>query len=163
MTSPSATVAPAPSSGGGGAVTPTPTTAAPTTTTTQQATTTTVPSTNGSVRGTWTYDFDGGGEGAAGSDIHWNQLTSTTRQFQPYNGGMVFNMGAANYEAITKAQLHGLAYSTTPINGSDSGNQMPPGTVIAIKTNAGRYAKLKVIAKEPYPANTLTFRFYTYP
>jgi hypothetical protein len=158
VTSPSATTAPPPPAGGG----TTATTAASTTTSTPPSTTTTVPSTNGAVRGTWTFDFDTGVEGASGSDVWWNQLSSTNRQLQPYtSGAMLFNMGAANYDAVTKAQLQGLAYSTTPINGSDSGNQMPPGTVIAIKTNTGRYAKMKVIAKDA--ANTLTFRYYTYP
>ena len=140
-----------------------PTTAPPTTTTAPPTTTTTVPSRDGSVRGTYSYDFDAGAETSTGADVFWNQLTQTSRQLQPSNGAQLFNMGAANYDAVTKAQLQGLAYSTNAINGSDSGNQMPPGTVIAIKTNTGRFAKMKVVAKEPYPANTLTFRFYTYP
>ena len=161
VTSPPATTAPPPPSSGGASA---PATTTAPSTTVPPSTTTTVPSSNGSVRGTWTFDFDTGVEGASGSDVWWNQLTSTNRQLQPYSSGaMLFNMGAANYEAVTKAQLQGLAYSTNPINGSDSGNQMPPGTVIAVKTNTGRFAKMKVIAKEPYPSNTLTFRYYTYP
>jgi hypothetical protein len=156
---------PTTASGGTRSVTTTTTAPAGSTTTTAApaSTTTTVPSVDSSVRGTWTFDFDTGVEGASGSDIHWNQQTSTTRYFQPYNGGMVFNMGAVNYDAVTKAQLQGLAYSTAGIDGSDSTNKMPPGTVIAIKTNAGRFAKMKVISKEPYPSNKLYFRYYTYP
>ena len=143
---------------------PATTAAPPSTTAAPTTTTTTVPSKDGAVRGTWLYDFDAGVETTSTTaDVWWNQMTQTTRQLQPSNGALLFNMGPANYEAVTKAQLQGLAYSNTAINGSDSGNAMPPGTVIAVKTNTGRYAKMKVIAKEPYPSNKLTFRFYTYP
>jgi hypothetical protein len=129
------------------------------------ATTTTVPSKTGTVRGTWSYDFDGGVEGgtAAPSDIFWNQQTSTNRYFQPINGAAVFNLGAIDYEAVTKAQLQGLGYTSSAIDGSDSTNKMPVGTVIAIRTNAGRFTKMKVQSKAPYPDNSLTFRYYTYP
>jgi hypothetical protein len=160
VTSPSATVATAPPAPSGGG-TPTTTAPAPTTTTTQQATTTTVPASNGAVRGTFSYDFDAGVETSAGADVFWQQMTATTRSFVPQNGAAFSNMGAANFDAITKAQLQALSYSTASISGSDSGNQMPPGTVIAVKTSSGRFAKVRITAKDS--ANTLTFRYYTYP
>ena len=158
VTSPSATTAPPPPAPGAA---PTTTAAPATTTTAPAATTTTVPSRDGAVRGTYHYDFDAGAETTTGSDVWWRQVDGATRYFSAENGAVFSNMGLANYDAVTKAQLQGLTYNTTSINGSDSGNQMPPGTVIAIKTNAGRYAKMKVVAKDA--ANTLTFRFYTYP
>lgn len=135
-----------------------------TTTTTAAATTaTTVPSKNGSVRGTWTYDFETGVEGGDGTDIWWQQKTSTTRSLSPRNGAQLVNMGAIDYEKVDLAKLRSLPYSTAEIVGDDSGNQMPVRTVIAIKTNTGRYAKMRVEKKDPYPANTLYFRYYTYP
>lgn len=133
------------------------------TTTTAAPTATTVPSKNGSVRGTWTYDFETGVEGGEGTDIWWQQKTSTTRSLTPRNGAQLANMGAVDYEKVDLARLKSLTYSTAEIVGDDTGNQMPVGTVIAIKTNTGRYAKMRVDKKEPYPANTLYFRYYTYP
>ena len=129
---------------------------APTTTTT-----TTVPSQDGAVRGTFSFDFDAGAETPTGADAFWRQSTSTTRALVAQNGAQFANMGAANYDAVTKAQLQGLSYSSAEINGSDSGNQMPPGTVIAIRTDTGRFAKVRITAKAP--DNTLTFRYFTYP
>ncbi len=158
--------------GGGGDVSsvvtsPTATTAAPppgsTTTTAAATTTTTTPSSDGSLRGTFSFDFDAGVETSTGADVFWQQATSTSRSLTPQNGALLFNMGAANYDAVTVAQLKSLAYTGASIDGSDSTNKMPPGTVIAIKTNTGRYAKMRVTAKAPAPSNTLTFKYFTYP
>jgi hypothetical protein len=143
---------------------PTATTAAPppgVTTTTAPPTATTVPSKDGAVRGTFSFDFDTGTETATGADVFWQQSTSTVRALVPKNGAQLANLGPANYDTLTVAQLKAASYSTNAIDGSDASNKMPPGTVIAIKTDTGRYAKMRVTAKDA--ANTLTFRFYTYP
>ncbi|MEA3075215.1 MAG: hypothetical protein QOF60_123 [Actinomycetota bacterium] len=129
--------------------------------TTTTPTATTVPSSTGSVRGTFSYDFDTGAETSSGADVWWRQDTSTTRALAPQGGATLANMGAADYEATDKAKLQSLTYSTAAIDGSDANNKLTPGTVIAIKTSNGRYAKMKVISKAA--DNTLTFRFYTYP
>ena len=143
---------------------PTATTAKPppgVTTTAPTTTTTTVPSKDGAVRGTFSFDFDAGLETASGADVFWQQSTSTVRALQPQNGAQLANLGAVNYDTLTVAQLKAAPYSGAAIDGSDASNKMPPGTVIAIKTNTGRYAKMRVTAKDS--ANTLTFRYYTYP
>jgi hypothetical protein len=58
---------------------------------------------------------------------------------------MVANMGKANFDAVSRQTLMLQAYTATPINGSNnSSNKLTAGTVIAIKTNAGRYAKMRV-------------------
>jgi hypothetical protein len=129
--------------------------------TTTAPTATTVPSSTGSVRGTFSFDFDTGAETATGADAFWQQSTSTSRSFVPQNGAQFSPMGAADYEATDKAKLQSLTYSTAAIDGSDANNKLTPGTVVAIKTSNGRYAKMKVISKAA--DNTLTFRFYTYP
>jgi hypothetical protein len=152
VTSPPATAAPPPPSS------PT-TTAAPSAAPT---TTTTVPSREGSVRGTWTYDLKAGVEGSGTADFWWEIWDTTTRWITPRNGAQVSNMGVVDYEAVTLQKLQSLTYTTGKITGSDSGNQMPVGTVIAFKTTNGRFAKFKVLAKEPHPSNKLTFRYFVY-
>jgi hypothetical protein len=156
------TPAPGPSAGGTTDTTEVTTpNAAPPPAPTTSGPTTTVPSSNGSVRGTYSFDFDTGAETATGADVWWRQDTSTTRALAPQGGATLFNLGAADYEAVDKAKLQSLTYSATPIDGSDANNKLTPGTVVAVKTSNGRFAKMKVVSKAP--DNTLTFRFYTYP
>ena len=166
VTSPSATTAappppPAPSGGGGGGTAATTTTTS-TSTTQPPTTTTTVPSRTGTVRGTWSFDMESGYESSTTTaDFWWEIYDGATRWITPRNGATFSNMGMIDYEAVTQAKLQSLAYSATKIVGSDAGNAMPPGTVLAVKTNAGRYAKMKILGRAA--DNTLTFRFYTYP
>jgi hypothetical protein len=98
------------------------------------------------LKGTWTFDLDTGVQGpAGGADLWWQQVNSVTRYLNPQSGAMLSHMGKPNFDAVSLQTLKGRPYSTTPINGSNnSSNKLTAGTVIAIKTNAGRYAKLKV-------------------
>jgi hypothetical protein len=58
---------------------------------------------------------------------------------------MLVHMGKPNFNAVSLQALQAQPYTATPINGSNNAsNQLTPGTVIAIKTNAGRYAKMKI-------------------
>lgn len=71
----------------------------------------------GTLRGTWMFDLDGGAEGTSG-DIWWEQETATVRRMTPRAGAQIANIGVTDFEAITFTQLQSLAYSTTPIDGS---------------------------------------------
>jgi hypothetical protein len=98
------------------------------------------------LKGTWTFDFETGVQGPpTGADIWWEQVDSQIRFLVPRSGAMLAHMGQPNFDAVSLQSLQGQPYTTTPINGSNnSSNQLTPGSVIAVKTNAGRYAKLKV-------------------
>jgi hypothetical protein len=98
------------------------------------------------LKGTWTFDFDTGVQGpASGADLWWQQVDSVKRFLVPQSGAMLVNMGKPNFDAVSYQTLKSQPYTATPINGSNnSSNQLKAGTVIAIKTNAGRYAKLRV-------------------
>jgi hypothetical protein len=98
------------------------------------------------LKGTWTSDFETGIQGPpTGADIWWEQVDSTTRFLVPRSGAMLAHMGQPNFDAVSLQALQGQPYTSTPINGSNnSSNQLTPGSVIAVKTNAGRYAKLKI-------------------
>lgn len=104
------------------------------------------------LQGTYLFDFDGGTHSAPGEpivppyDVWWNQQTSTERQLVPVNGAQIVRLGAVNYNTISYAELLGLAYSTTPIDGSvGAGNQLTNGTVFAVRTADGNYAKALVL------------------
>jgi hypothetical protein len=58
---------------------------------------------------------------------------------------MLAHMGMANFDAVSLQTLATQPYTANPIDGSNKpANKLKPGTVIAIKTGAGRYAKMKV-------------------
>lgn len=98
------------------------------------------------LKGTWTFDFDTGVQGpATGADIWWEQVDNVIRFLVPQNGAMLALMGKPNFDAVSYQTLKSQAYTATPINGSNnSSNKLKAGTVIAIKTGAGRYAKMKI-------------------
>lgn len=98
------------------------------------------------IPGTWTFDIDAGTIGAAGSDLWWRQMTSTERALTPRNGAQIVRLGAVNYNAISHPELLELAYGTTPIDGGVATNQLTNGTVFAVRTAAGNYAKAQVLS-----------------
>ena len=98
------------------------------------------------LKGTWTFDFDTGLQGSpSGSDIWWEQVNNVTRYLVPQGGAMLANLGKVNFDAVSLQTLQTRPYTMTPINGSNNAsNQLTAGTVVAIKTGAGRYAKMKI-------------------
>ena len=98
------------------------------------------------LKGTWTFDFDTGVQGpAGGADIWWEQVNSVVRYLVPQSGAMLAHMGKPDFDAVSYQTLKGLSYTATPIVGSNnSTNKLKAGTVVAIKTSAGRYAKMKI-------------------
>jgi hypothetical protein len=112
------------------------------------------------LKGTWTFDLETGKLGPpTGADLWWRQVNSTTRYLVPQGGAMVAHLGKPNFDAVSSQTLATAPYTATPINGSNnSSNKLTANSVIAVRTNAGRYAKLKV---ESYGYN-LGIRWVTY-
>ena len=95
---------------------------------------------------TWTFDFETGVEGPpTGADIWWERVDNTVHFLMPQSGAMLANMGKPNFDAVSLQTLQAQPYTANPINGStNASNQLTPGTVIAVRTNTGRYAKVKI-------------------
>jgi hypothetical protein len=95
------------------------------------------------LKGTWTFDFDTGKQGpAGGADIWWEQIDKVKRLLVPQSGALLAHMGKPNFAAVSLPTLKAQSYTATPINGSNNTkNQLTAGTVIAIKTSAGRYLR----------------------
>lgn len=112
------------------------------------------------LKGTWTFDLDTGVQGpAGGADMWWEQVDNTTRFLVPQSGAMFRNMGKPDFDAVGRQTLECQPYTASPINGSNNAaNKLTPGTVVAVKTNAGRYAKVKI---ESYGYN-LGIKWVTY-
>jgi len=98
------------------------------------------------LKGTWTFDFDLGVQGPpTGADIWWEQVDNVTRFLVPQNGAMLAYLGKIDFDALSYQTLKTQSYTATPINGSNNNqNKLTAGTVIGIKTNQGRYAKMRV-------------------
>ena len=101
------------------------------------------------ITGTWIFDCEAGTLGGAGGagDIWWEQIDTVRRQMTPRNGARSSNLGLVDFNAITAVQLQNLPYSTTPIPGNnDASNRLVVGDVFAVLTNAGNFAKFKVLS-----------------
>lgn len=172
---PATTAAPTATTEAPGPTTPdakpvTSTTAAPATTTTSTTAPPTIASQGTKINhGTYQFDYDSGNEQSTGADSWWNQYDSATRFLVPRNGALFHNFGVTNFDAITYDQLKSAAYSASSINGSNSGDQMPTGTVIGIKTNSGKWTKMRIEARNVYDPyfspqynNHLRVRWITY-
>jgi hypothetical protein len=100
------------------------------------------------IKGTWSLDLETGNlsNTAAPSDIFWQQMTTVNRQMRPVAGAQIINLGVTDFNAVTHVELQNMTYSTTPIPGNnDASNKLVNGDVFAVLTNAGNFAKVKVI------------------
>jgi hypothetical protein len=96
---------------------------------------------NITIKGTYDYDFDL----VDLPDAKWAIISGPQRQMQPENGATLANIGVTNFANVTYAQLTGLSYSTTPIDGNaDTSNKLYPGVVWAVHTDSGHYVKVLV-------------------
>ena len=97
------------------------------------------------IRGTWTFNLETGVEGGNG-DLFWQQETRVIRNMVPRNKALIAQLGKVDFDSLTLTQLQKLSYGKTPINGNDdASNQLVNGTVFAVRTNSGHYAKVKVL------------------
>jgi hypothetical protein len=110
------------------------------------------------IRGTAMMDVDTGTvspEDKKTRDFHWRQRSRTARCIEPRNGAAVAHLGEVDFEKLGLSDLEKAAYSEEPIKGDDDDNQLTPGTVVAIRTNRGNYAKMLVTENIPMES---TFR-----
>jgi hypothetical protein len=84
-------------------------------------------------------------------DMLFHTVSQTARQLLPQNGAMVSTLGmygsskTDQFDAITLSDLLSKSYTINPIDFSDnSPNLAQGGFAFAIKTNLGRYAKVRV-------------------
>jgi hypothetical protein len=104
---------------------------------------------SGMLRGTYTFDFEAGGEAAdnRNADVWWDQETAVKRQLVPWNGAALCSLGVVNYEGLQFDDLTGLTYATTPITANAEGtNFLPNGAVFAVRTRSGKYVKVQVLS-----------------
>src|SRR5207248_8514871 len=108
---------------------------------------------------TWLFNFDQGSETNANADVWWDQMTDVARQLVPRGNAQLVNLGAIDFDTLGAQALMDYSYANVPIPASaHASNQLTPGDVFAVRTNAGNYAKVQVIT---YGYN-LDLRWVTY-
>ena len=103
--------------------------------------------TTATIEGTWYFDIDTGQRvtNLALGDLWWEQVTvgpNAVRYIVPENGAQFANLGIVDYSSVLDCSAYTL--STEPINGSINNNKIPAGTVLVVKTNLGKYAKMRI-------------------
>jgi hypothetical protein len=77
------------------------------------------------------------------SDLSWSQQTATERYLEPINGAAM-KILTEPFDKIDLTYLKGVQLTKDKISGSDNNNFLQPGTVLAVRTVNGNFAKLKV-------------------
>jgi hypothetical protein len=109
-----------------------------------------VPGTRKQLKGTWTWDIDTNTDGDGNAaDLWWQHVNERERYLVPKNGAGLTVVTNKTYESLTAADLRGMSYGTGRLSASDAQPTIDVGTVLAVRTNAGNWAKLKVLGFEP--------------
>ncbi len=91
---------------------------------------------------TWTVDLDEGLVGAGGdTDFQFQAVTAAERYLTPRNGAAIAWVGGSD---VGWTECQGASLSSDRINMND----LPVGAFICVRTNLGRYAKLRLISIE---------------
>jgi hypothetical protein len=99
------------------------------------------------LRGTFVLDADTCrlAGGLAGGDLFWEQFDSVRRALVPENGALIVKLGPVDFNALTRDQLATAPYANAPVDGSNTAaNQLTPGTVLAVRTRTGHFAKIRI-------------------
>lgn len=99
------------------------------------------------VCGTWLFDLDTGTEGADTLDLWWEQIDGVHAMIRAKAVGVgLANLGAVDFDGLTRDDLRALDLSATSIDGwPDDRNQLIPGDVFAVRTSEGNLAKVQVL------------------
>ena len=97
-------------------------------------------------KGSWLFDIDTGQnvewENRSTADLWYEHNTETERYIKSWNGAEFANLGIVDFDSVVDCSVYSL--STNPINASVNNNTIPDGAVLAIRTNIGHYAKMRI-------------------
>ena len=80
-------------------------------------------------------------------DLRYETQSTTARRLAPGNGAMIAAVGPRNgteFDALTLEQIQGLSYTTNPVDMSDNSQSLAPQFAFAIRTDLGRFAKVRI-------------------
>lgn len=99
------------------------------------------------IPGTWVWTIESNRLGETGnSDLWWCHSDERRRCLAPRHGAELAIVKHCPFEDITPAFLkEDVVYTPGPVSGSDARDELKVGTVLAVRTGKGGYAKLKVL------------------
>jgi beta-lactamase regulating signal transducer with metallopeptidase domain len=102
------------------------------------------------LRGTYTWDIDTDSYTQdESSDIFWEQVNEHERYIVPFNGARCAVLKGKTFDRVDSRDLKAAAFTDEPISASDEGSTIDVGTVLAVRTNGGNYAKVLVVGFVP--------------
>jgi hypothetical protein len=96
------------------------------------------------ILGTWKWDIETNMQGdkiEKRADVWWAHETEKKSFLVPQNGAGLVVLGKKAFDKITRENLAALKYSDKKL----AKQLLSPGTVVAMRTNEGNFAKLKVL------------------
>ena len=94
------------------------------------------------ILGTWTWNIEKNSQGGReDADVFWEQVTDKEQFLVPKGQAGLMVLEKKGFEKVTPEDLKGLKYSDKPL----ANTSLTPGTVFALRTNQGNFAKLKVV------------------
>ena len=93
------------------------------------------------VLGTHFWQIGGAQPGKGRADFWWEIINAKDRCLVPQGGAAASVVAGKRFEELTRADLAKLTYAGNKIPGA----ALVPGTVVAVRTTQGNYAKLKVV------------------
>ena len=96
------------------------------------------------IPGTWAWNIETNKLGGEKADLWWSHHTDAERSLMPKNGAAVVVVTKA-FDKIDLADLKATKFGNEKISGSDNDNKLQPGTVLAVRTTSGNYAKVRVV------------------
>lgn len=103
----------------------------------------------GCIPQTGTFDLDRGESNPAlnEADLFFQARTHEERYLQPNPWGtaQLAVIGNLNFEGVALTTLQGASYGRSGVNASRNAlNRLPPGIVLAVRTNQGRLSKVRI-------------------
>ena len=108
-----------------------------------------------------TYDLDEGRwkPERRDSDIVFNNEDGVVRSLKAWSGAAFHNLGNRDFDSLTFEALRGLAFDLRSLDATIGvPHDLKPGTVFAVRTSDGRYAKVQILQ---YGAH-MKFNWVTY-
>jgi len=136
------------SGGTSGPVTPRPATSGPVTTNPPKAEPVIRSTGTACITPTGTYDLDEGRwlPERQDSDIFFNNEDGVVRSLRAWSGAAFHNLGIRDFDKVTFDAIRGLTFDVKSLDATIGvPNDTKPGTVFAVRTSSGRYAKVQIL------------------
>lgn len=110
----------------------------------------TVPVREKLLKGTWIWDLDSNSDGTPDSaDVWWEHVDVRERYLVPKNGAQIAVLKGKVFAKLSLSEIRSADFTSNRISASDENAVLDAGTILAIRTSEGNYAKVEVVGFEP--------------